>query len=57
MFIPPYISDQIRDVSSEINEIGGAPDPTFGLGLEGKSTWDLSMDDLRDSFKSACYNA
>lgn len=49
--------DQIRDVMSEINETAGAPDPTFGLGLEGKSTWDLSMDELKESFKSACYRA
>ena len=49
--------DELRDAKSEINETPGLPDPTFGIGSDATPTWDLTIDELSGSFKSACQKA
>ena len=46
--------DQIRDAKSEINEIPGLPDPTFGTESEATQTWDLTIHEISRGFNSAC---
>ena len=40
------IVDEIRDKNSSVNNVMGAPDPTFGVGLDEKSTWDLTLEEM-----------
>ncbi|XP_033737914.1 uncharacterized protein LOC117325634 [Pecten maximus] len=39
--------DALRDATSNMNSLQGAPDPTFGVSIDDKSTWSLSLDLLR----------
>ena len=55
IFFHLYI-DEIRDIHSEINKKESGPDPSFGFVLDEESTWQLSLDELRESFDMACYN-
>ncbi|KAL5017450.1 hypothetical protein ScPMuIL_007039 [Solemya velum] len=36
----------IQDLNSDVNKTAGAPDPTFGFFQDGKSHWELSMEQL-----------
>ena len=52
------VSDAVRDSSSDLNTIEGAPDPTFG-GCYGRTTqWQLSLErmekNLLADMKSMC---
>ncbi|XP_060072592.1 uncharacterized protein LOC132552442 [Ylistrum balloti] len=52
--------DALRDATSNMNCVQGAPDPTFGVSKDDKLTWSLSldllkknlMDDLRLGYRS-----
>ncbi|OWF54406.1 Zinc finger SWIM domain-containing protein 8 [Mizuhopecten yessoensis] len=52
--------DALRDATSDMNSLQGAPDPTFGVSIDDKLTWSLSLDllkknlmeDLRLGYKS-----
>ena len=48
--------DDVRDINSEINQIEGGPDLTFGLGQDRKTTWEMTLDELKSSFRLACHN-
>ena len=45
-------ADDIRDKSSEMSLMAGAPDPTFGGFHDDKSQWQLSLDLLKKRLDS-----
>ncbi len=47
-----FLSDDIRDSSSDINTIQGAPDPTFGGSQGIRTQWQLSVDNLESNLVS-----
>ncbi|CAH1775238.1 unnamed protein product [Owenia fusiformis] len=44
--------DEIRDISSHMNKMQGAPDPTFGAAQDTKSQWQLSLEKLEKNLDS-----
>ena len=45
-----WIEDDIRSKNSFMNNVMGVPDPTFGVDVDTKSMWDLTLEQMSQAF-------